>query len=537
MRPLVLTLALGLAFGSTARAVTSSDAVDSLRAGFEAAQDQLESWHVPAARKMAEDLQVHYGHNAVTDELLGRVLYFEGDYAGAAAGLKDSASEYGKLAQASLEEVRGYDQRDSAHFVLRFPKGADELLAPYALETLEKAYQAIGQDLHEFPEQKVRIEILRDTQALSRLSSLTDEEIHASGTIALCKFNKLMVTSPQALLTGYAWQDTLAHEYTHYLIQRRSQNTVPIWLHEGIAKFEESRWRGPPGEAMSPASLALLARRLRENKLITFAQMHPSMALLPTQEDATLAFAEVSTAVKYLYEQKGGEAALNRLLDKLRAGADDATAIAEVTGESFTTFQNDWRAFLRKQPMPHEVLPLSSEQLHFKDAPRRRGKSAVVRTEKEQSFDPAFAELLDIGDEPARRFTQLGELLRARGRIAASVFEYAKAEARIGARSPVLSNKYAVALLETHQEKKAETILMASLKPFPDIAQTHLHLAEAYLSQERWAEAREELLRANSVDPFDPQIHVGLMAADKALGDKAGYQVEARAAGLLSQNP
>ena len=378
------------------------------------------------------------------------------------------------------------------------------------------------------------MEILRDTEALSHLSSLTDEEIHASGTIALCKFNKLMVTSPQALLTGYSWQDTLAHEYTHYLIQRRSENTVPIWLHEGIAKFEESRWRGPAGEAMSPASMALLARRLRENKLITFAQMHPSMALLPTQEDATLAFAEVSTAVKYLYEEKGGEAALNQLLDKLRAGEEDTTAVAEVAGESFAAFQVDWKAFLRKQPMPHEVLPLTSERLRFEDSVKRPGNTG--RAGKEKPLEPDFGEFLEIGDEPARRFAELGELLRARQRTAASVFEYAKAEDRVGARSPILSNKYAVALLATNQPRKAELLLKASLKPFPDIAQTHLHLAEAYLVQERWPEAREELLRANAVDPFDPEIHLGLMKADTELGDKAAYQVEARAASLLSEN-
>jgi tetratricopeptide (TPR) repeat protein len=239
--------------------------------------------------------------------------------------------------------------------------------------------------------------------------------------------------------------------------------------------------------------------------------------------------------VKFLYEEKGGERTLNQLLDKLRAGEEDTTAIADVTGESFAAFQSDWKAFLRKQPMPHEVLSLSSEQLHFKGGAQRHGKS-TGQTEKERPFDPGFGELIEIGDEPARQFTQLGELLRARGRIAASVVEYGKAEARVGARYPVLSNKYAVALLDTGQAKKAETVLEASLGPFPDIAQTHLHLADAYLSLERWAEARAELLRANSVDPFDRQIHVGLMAADKAIGDKAGYDVEARAVGLLSEN-
>jgi tetratricopeptide (TPR) repeat protein len=531
-------LAIALALGLAAGAPAAPPDRDALRAGAEEVRDQLESWHVPAARKTAEELQKRYGHSPATEELLGEVLFFEGDYAGAAKLLGEEG-DYGKLAAASVAELRDYDQRESAHFILRFPKGRSELLAPYALDTLEKAYQAIGQDLHELPAEKVRIEILRDTEALSHLSPLTEKEIRDSGTIALCKFNKLMVTSPQALLTGYSWQDTLAHEYTHYLIQRRSDGTVPIWLHEGIAKFEETRWRGAPGQAMSPASMALLARRLRENRLITFAQMHPSMALLPTQEDATLAFAEVATAVRYLYEEKGGAAALNRLIDKLRAGEEDSAAVAEVAGESFAAFQKDWKTFLRGLPMPKEVLPL--ERLRFRDADAHegKGKSAGKAGDKssEKSSDVGFEDLADIGDEQAKRFAELGELLRARRRTAASVVEYAKAEARVGASSPQLSNKYAVALLETNQPAKAETLLKASVVPFPDIAQTHLHLGEAYLSEQHWAEAREELLRANAVDPFDPQIHLGLMKADQQLGDKPAYETEARAVGLLTGGP
>jgi hypothetical protein len=42
---------------------------------------------------------------------------------------------------------------------------------------------------------------------------------------------------------GYPWLDTLAHEYTHFIVSRVSHNTVPIWFHEGLAKFEERRWR------------------------------------------------------------------------------------------------------------------------------------------------------------------------------------------------------------------------------------------------------------------------------------------------------
>src|SRR5690606_21850179 len=133
-------------------------------------------------------------------------------------------------------------------------------------------------------------------RGLANVSTLTVQEIETSGTIALCKFNRLMVTSPKALARGYSWLDTLAHELIHLVISEKSKNTVPIWLHEGLAKYSESLWRdGVPGLALDPASENLLASAVKKNDLVTFEQMHPSMAKLPSQEKTALAFAEVFT--------------------------------------------------------------------------------------------------------------------------------------------------------------------------------------------------------------------------------------------------
>ena len=57
---------------------------------------------------------------------------------------------------------------------------------------------------------------------------------------------ELMVVSPRATIFGYPWMDTLAHEYTHLLVSRISHDTVPVWLQEGLARFEQSRWRSAP---------------------------------------------------------------------------------------------------------------------------------------------------------------------------------------------------------------------------------------------------------------------------------------------------
>src|SRR5262249_29214924 len=153
---------------------------------------------------------------------------------------------------------------------------------------------------------------------LAKVSTLTRREIETSGTIALCKFNRLMIVSPRALARGYPWLDTLAHEYTHFVVSRVSANTVPIWLHEGLAQVEEQEWRAPGPPPLTPMMEHLLATALgKGRRLITFEEMYPSMAKLPSQADTALAFAEVFTVVEYLNERVGA-AGIAQLIRRLR---------------------------------------------------------------------------------------------------------------------------------------------------------------------------------------------------------------------------
>ena len=88
------------------------------------------------------------------------------------------------------------------------------------------------------------------------MSPLTETDIETTGTIALSKYNKLMVVSPRATIFGYPWMDTLAHEYTHLVVSRISNDAVPVWLQEGIARYEQTRWRRPPTRAATARSPA-----------------------------------------------------------------------------------------------------------------------------------------------------------------------------------------------------------------------------------------------------------------------------------------
>ena len=404
----------------------------------------LEDEDVARAEALIAPIVKARGQDRAVMTVAGLVRYFEQRYGEAVellekGGFPTGGLDYLALSRAARDVTKAHARAEGEHFIVSYPKGKDEVLVPYVLDALEAQRKALQDDLGWAAPGKVVVEILNDTRELARLSTLTDEEIKTSGTIALCKFNKLMIVSPKALVKGYDWLDTAAHEYTHYVVTARTRNNTPIWLHEGLAKYSETRWRGPGGE-LSAASAGLLREALRKGELVTFAQMHPSMAKLPSQEAAALAFAEVALAVEYL-EDKGGRPLMNRILDLVQQGTSAEQAVARALGVTFDGFLADWKRYMAARPQP-EGGDHVAEKLRFKGDPKHGG---------------AHSEWAEIPDERARGFARLGEIFRERGRWDAARIEYGKAVSRVGKGIAVLSDKFALAaMMSGHDDRDRE---------------------------------------------------------------------------------
>lgn len=461
------------------------------------------------AAELIADLERRDDDLAEVRWLRAELLFARGEYAAAIAklrGLSDSAvggsvGATRRLATSTAELTKHFLETPSpaGHFVIRYARGPDEAIAELAGEVLDAAWREIGGDLGLRPTDPIRVELLGSPADLAKLSPLTEAEIETTGTIALSKYNKLMVVSPRATVFGYPWMDTLAHEYTHLLVSRVSADTVPVWLHEGLARFEQTRWRGPPKLELSASERLLLATAIKKRRFIGLDEMHPSMAKLPSQEAAALAYAQVYTLVDFVHA-KVGYAGLRAILAAQEDGKSAKRAVSEAFGSTWSELDKRWRRGLRG-------LDLGTPRLT---------KARPIR------FDKGGRSSDNIGLEQvaarSRKHARLGGMLRSRNLMEAAAIEYDKA-LQLSPQDPYITGKLARTLVELGRHERAIELAtpLSHVDETDPVPAVTLGIAHAALRQ--WEAAAAAFEQALRTSPFDPTTRCGLAAVYRELAD------------------
>ncbi len=490
-------------------------------------EECLKSWQIEEASAIVDRLLSSDRENPYVQFFAGEVRFYEGRYQESLSffqaalsnpHVEKSAREFYDFVGKIYETAGKFKEVKSEHFLFRYLEDKDAILVDYALPALEKAYQAVGRDLDYFPREPVLVEVFPDAESFCTVSTLTKEEIETSGTVAICLFNRVIITSPRLQPRGYQWLDTLNHEYVHYVIMKKSNNRVPIWLHEGVAKYEERRWleNTPP---KLPVSLeSLLAEAIEKDYFITFEQMHPSLAKLKKKEDTALAFAEAFTAADYLVK-RGGYPLLASVLDNIRNGKSAEDAVSAAVGVPFAEFEKNWLHDLKQKPF---------RRIHgIQILPTRLKESSSVVDDVES--------VAEIEVKDARKYAVIGDLLRREGLHGAAIVEYEKAFKKAGNISPQLQNKLATAYIMDTQYAKAEEILKVALEYYPEYATTYLSLGELYQRKDEYETAVEYLSRANQINPFNPVIHKNLSLFYSKLNRPEDADVEKKRLMLLAK--
>jgi len=308
---------------------------------------------LPRAQELAQNA------DAETPQFLlerARLLLYLGDCVRATAVFSNPAVTESKEGAQLANIAKGCARATAAGFVmedkqrgiwLRLQDDADQVFAPFVFQVAAQARDRIGAELGVDLPRPLRIDMVRDLFSLSAVTGLPLEAAETTGTLAVARFGRIIILSPHATRSGYHWEDTLAHELTHLLVTRATRDRAPLWLQEGVAKREEIRWR--EARPFDPKDWAeeTAARALRHGRQVGIDKLGPSIAMLPTPEAASTAYAEVQSFINYFVAQQG-DAALRLLFADLKGLSQDdpSSALRSVSGYDLQAWNLRWQRYL-----------------------------------------------------------------------------------------------------------------------------------------------------------------------------------------------
>jgi tetratricopeptide (TPR) repeat protein len=464
------------------------------------------------------------GDSAPARVLRAEVLFSQAQFAEAAELLERAVAELPqsdeldrRLAhyRATLTATDGFTVERRGDVEIRYLPGTDLVLLDEAFETLQASHDRIGPLLGGAPPGGIRMELYPTAERFTQASGLPPEAVRTTGVVALSKWTRLLVTSPKALGRGYAWKDTIAHEYIHYVVAWRTRDKAPVWIQEGIARSHESLWRLDAPPPLQPFQQSLLADALARDTLVPLQRMHPSMAFLDSAEEAALAFAQVSTMMEHLRDLKGPQS-VSAVLDRIREGTDALEATAQVaSGGDSAAFMESWKERLRG--------------LHLVSRKLAAMPTVLGPAEDDFGIDPVLAKRKDLAGH-----ARLGDLLRDAKRNEAALVEYRKATPEDEPASPALSARIADTLVALQRVDEAKAALEASIRDYPEYASTRKRLGQLHLSQGRQRDALVEYRASADINPFDPDVQAALADLYAATGDAALAKRHARYRSILA---
>ena len=480
-------------------------------------EEFIDNLYLAEARKRVEALDMKGQKSAYKHYLNGKLLFFEGKHNAAMVELR-AAIELSKtriawkelrdkvaLTQEITAEFRK-KEGSSKKFVYQYKDQVDELLIAYADVTLKKQLDALTDLFGNPPQVKIQILFCPSIESFSGLTGLTTEQIERTGTVGVSKYGRIMVLSPRILAAGYPWLDTLAHELAHTFISRSSNEKAPIWLHEGIAKLLERRWRGAPVGELTPAEAYLLDRAAKEKRLIPLGRFHPSISYLPNQEDAALAYAQVLSFMLFVNKKVTDAGWPSELLKLLAKGEDIDRAFLSVAKAPTTRLYSWWKQAVsgkRQTPVPAVAL---MNRLY------KRGRATEPLAIKS-----------DVGTE-VRRHIRLGDLLRLRGHTEPAAVEYKEALSLSDSPTVEITDRLAGVLLSLERYDETVKLLSPMTKIYPSHATVFLQLGRALAAEGKNEESIKMLKQVDALNPFHPDVN----CLQSTLHNTVGRQKEAK---------
>lgn len=240
-----------------------------------------------------------------------------------------------------LDEIALYETIESEHFVIRYKKGIDEVLAREMPAVLERIHARVCADVpggmgHE-PARKTIIEVMPSHAAFAvRIGGMPSIHTMAASTGPI-----IAIEAPRAgpgmKIGPYDWARVLQHEYTHTVNLSYTENRVIHWMTEANAVYNEDAPR-------TPEQWALLARAHERDGLFDLDGINTAFVRPERPGDRSLAYAQGAWMYEYMVERFDARAP-RRIMRASATGRSAPVAIEDTLGITPESFLADFKAW------------------------------------------------------------------------------------------------------------------------------------------------------------------------------------------------
>lgn len=378
---------------------------------------------------------------------------------------------------AVLNHLEKYDTKETEHFIVRFDKKNDAVLANFMAIYLEDIYKDLASQFDYAPKGPFQIQIFMKHEMFSgRVVAVPD--LH---TIGACTGPLVAMVSPRDTSKTtklFNWNRVIRHELVHVFNLEQTGGRVPHWFTEGLAV----RYEGPN---IPPSWHALLADKYNANELLNLDNILLAFIRPRTPLQWQQAYLQSLLYVEYLTKTHG-EKSIGKMLAAFQEGLDTGPALERACDVKKEAFEKGYRAFLAEKVKNIPARPVQKEMTlkQLRDAHAKNPDDA------------------DLAAQFAEKNYAIGKKKDAK--------ELAEKVLRKMPRHPTAAYVKALTLLDEKRQEDAYALLDELAND--DLKETKplKLLAKMQMEAKKDNQAVRTCERARKIDPHDPSWIVAL---------------------------
>jgi tetratricopeptide (TPR) repeat protein len=298
-----------------------------------------------------------------------------------------------------LDVLQGYAVLETDHFVIKFDRGQDQMLAEMAADFLEReVYPQLVASLGYRPEDKCLLEIFNRSGNTGGHGWFSARMVGLPfvGTVGACAGKMVAITSPNDVPQKFNWARVLKHEFVHVINLQQTNYNVPRWFTEGLAVWHE-------GYPRSSSWTMLLARRYQANELLDLDSLEYGFTRPGSSEQWTLAYCQAELYIEFLVDRFGQDA-IGKMLTAYAQSPDTAEVLQQCFQVDQSSLETEYRKYIGQVLGPRALESAAAGVRDDRSFAQVRADAEQADADPDRMAELAFAYLQRNSAAQARQW-------------------------------------------------------------------------------------------------------------------------------------